>query len=156
MRNIFSRELRTEIEIAASTDKVWNVFADFESYPDWTDIFRFPRGHLETGKKLEVIITPTDSRSITFRPVLLRANERQEFRWKGHLLLSGVFDGEHYFRIEGIDGGRARFVHGEIFTGLLVPWLWRDLDTGTRRGFERFNRDLKKKVEDLDGQALRA
>ena len=42
MRNIFLRELRTEIEIAASPDEVWNVFADFESYPDWTGIFSFP------------------------------------------------------------------------------------------------------------------
>lgn len=147
MRNIFLRELITEIEIAASPDEVWNVFADFGSYPEWTGIFRFPLGHLEVGKKLEVIITPTDSRSITFRPVLLIADEKREFRWKGHLLLPGVFDGEHYFRFEGIEGGLARFVHGEIFTGLLVPWLWRDLDTRTRLGFERFNRDLKKMVE---------
>lgn len=148
MRNIFSKELITEIEIAASPEEVWNVFADFESYPGWTGIFRFPLGHLKTGKKIEVIITPTDSRSITFRPVLLKAEEQREFRWKGHLLLPGVFDGEHYFRIEEIEGGRVRFVHGEIFTGLLVPWLWRDLDRGTRRGFERFNRDLKAKVEE--------
>lgn len=147
MRNIFSRELITEIMIEAAPADVWNVFADFENYPGWTGIFRFPGGHLETGKKLEVIITPTDSRSITFRPVLLRADEKREFRWKGHLLLPGVFDGEHYFRIEEIDEGHTRFVHGEIFTGLLVPWLWHDLDTGTRKGFERFNKDLQEKVE---------
>jgi hypothetical protein len=146
MSGIFTRELRTEIEIESPPAGVWGVFTDFESYTQWTDIFRFPNGHLEVGKKLEVVIAPSGSKSVTFRPVLLRADEPIEYRWKGHLLLPGLFHGEHYFRIEREDE-RTRFVHGEIFTGLLVPWLWRDLDTGTRKGFERFNRDLKKKVE---------
>ncbi len=149
MRNVFSRELMTDIEIEASAPDIWRVLIDFDSYPEWTGIFRFPSGHLETGKKLEVIIAPTDSRSMTFRPVLLEAAEPREFRWKGHLLLPGLFDGEHYFRIEETGEVRARFVHGEVFTGFLVPWLWRDLDTRTRRGFGRFNLDLKNRVEEL-------
>ena len=149
MGRIFTRELITEIEIEAPPDDVWGVLTDFMLYQEWTDIFRFPRGHLETGRKLEVIISPTGSRSMTFRPELLEAEGPRELRWKGHLLLPLVFDGEHYFRIEELGDGRSRFSHGEIFTGFLVPWLWHDLDIGTRRGFERFNLDLKKRVEGL-------
>ena len=146
--NIFKKELTTEIEIEASAERVWDIFTDFDSYPEWTGIFRYPRGHLDAGRKLEVVITPRDSRGMTFRPMLLKAEARRELRWKGNLLLPGIFDGEHYFEIEEIGEGRVRFLHGEIFTGFLVPWLWRDLDTGTRSGFERFNRDLKKRVEE--------
>jgi hypothetical protein len=148
MGKIFKKELTTEIEIEADAARIWDIFTDFDRYPEWTGIFSFPRGHLEPGKKLEVVITPTDSRSVTFRPMLLKAEGRRELRWKGNLLLPGVFDGEHYFVIEEIAEMRVRFLHGEIFTGFLVPWFWRDLDTGTRSGFERFNRDLKKRVEE--------
>lgn len=147
MRNIFSRELVTEIGIGSAPSAVWDVLTGFGSYPEWTEIFRFPLGHLDVGRRLEVVITPSGSRSVTFRPLLVRADEPTEYRWKGHLILPGVFGGEHYFRIERAHG-RTRFVHGEIFTGLLVPWLWRDLDERTRKGFERFNRDLKRRVEE--------
>ncbi|MDP7226961.1 MAG: SRPBCC domain-containing protein, partial [SAR202 cluster bacterium] len=33
----------------------------------------------------------------------------------------GIFDGEHYFRLDGKGDDATRFVHGERFTGFLVP-----------------------------------
>ncbi len=66
--------------------------------------------------------------------------------------MRGIFDGEHLFRIVDSGKGRVRFEHSEIFSGFLVPWLWRDLDTSTRRAFERFNEDLKRRVEGAVGE----
>jgi hypothetical protein len=34
-----------------------------------------------------------------------------------------LFDGEHIFAVEPIDGGKTRFVQRELFSGLLVPLL---------------------------------
>ena len=147
MMDVFRRELRTGIDIDAPAGDVWEILVGFEQYPEWTRVFEFPLGHTDVGKRLTVRISSGGSKSMVFKPLLLAAREPVEFRWKGRLLLRGIFDGEHIFRIEEADGDRVRFTHAEIFSGFLVPWLWRDLDTNTRRGFERFNADLKKQVE---------
>jgi hypothetical protein len=149
MMNPFRRKLSTCIDIDATLLRVWNVLVDFERYPEWTRIFEFPVGHTRTGERLKVWISQGGSKRMTFEPLLLEAREPVEFRWKGRLLLRGLFDGEHIFRMEEREGGGIRFVHAEIFTGFLVPWLWRDLDTNTRRGFERFNADIKKRSEEM-------
>ena len=149
MMNAFRRELSTGIDINASAGEVWGVLVDFERYPEWTKIFEFTLGHTTVGERLTVRISSGGSKSMIFKPLLLEAREPMEFRWKGRLLLRGIFDGEHIFRIEEAEEGRARFTHTEIFSGFLVPWLWRDLDTNTRRGFERFNMDIQRRVEEV-------
>jgi hypothetical protein len=48
--------------------------------------------------------------------------------------ISGLFDGEHIFTLEPVDGGRTRLRQREVFTGVLVPLLARSLDDGTKKG----------------------
>jgi hypothetical protein len=72
-----------------------------------------------------------------------------QLRWLGRVVLPGIFDGEHFFQIEPLDQGRrTRFIQGERFTGLLVPLLRKNLDRGTREGFEAMNQALKARVEE--------
>ncbi len=70
----------------------------------------------------------------------------REFRWKGHVLIPGLFDAEHYFIIEPYNENRVRFVQGEKFHGLLVP-LFRGIIDKAKRGFEEMNQALKERVE---------
>ena len=85
---------------------------------------------------------------MTFRPRVLRAVPDQELRWLGRVVLPGIFDGEHFFKIEPLDQGRrTRFIQGERFTGLLVRLL-HNFDRGTREGFEAMNQALKARVEE--------
>jgi hypothetical protein len=55
----------------------------------------------------------------------------------------GLFDGEHRFAVEPLEGGRFRFVQEERFRGLLVPLFAKGLDTHTRAGFEAMYQALK-------------
>ena len=146
---MFRRELVTRIEIESSPERVWSILTAFEEYPRWNPFFRSISGVLREGERLEVRIEREGSRGVLFRPTVLAVDEGRAFRWKGHLLIPGLFDGEHRFGIECINDGGVRFVHGEIFTGLLVPLFWGDLDTKTRRGFEAFNRAIKSRAEDV-------
>jgi hypothetical protein len=65
----------------------------------------------------------------------------------GHLVLPGLFDGEHIFTIKPLGNNRVRFSQREIFNGLLVPLLGRSLKTDTQRGFEEMNQALKARAE---------
>ncbi|MFQ3665679.1 MAG: SRPBCC domain-containing protein, partial [Sphingomonadaceae bacterium] len=80
-----------------------------------------------------------------FQPTLLVAEPARELRWRGRLVLPGLFDGEHWLRLQP-DGTSTRLVHGERFSGLLVPLLAGTLDR-TRAGFEAMNAALKAEAE---------
>ncbi len=141
------KELRSEIEIQASAERVWQVLTDFASFPQWNPFMRRASGEVKAGARLEVRIQPSGARGMTFKPTVLKAEPNRELRWLGHLLIPGLFDGEHILSIEPLAANRVRFVQREVFTGLLVPLFARGLDTGTRRGFEEMNQALKARAE---------
>src|SRR3979409_25578 len=129
-------EIVSDIEIAAPPSRVWAALTDFTSSPDWNPFVRHIEGEPRKGERLRVTIAPPGGRQMTFTPTVLAAETTQELRWLGRFLLPGIFDGEQYFKIEALPPGRSRFVHGERFSGFLVPFLRRSLDTSTRAGFD--------------------
>jgi hypothetical protein len=141
------KELRSEIEILASAERVWNLLTDFENFPQWNPFIRRASGNVLVGERLEVNIQPSGAKGMFFRPVILKVEPNRELRWLGHLLVSGLFDGEHIFTIEPMGTNRVRFIQRETFTGLLVPLFSRGLDADTRRGFEEMNQALKARSE---------
>ena len=143
------KELHAEIEIDAGAERVWDILTDFASYPQWNPFIRRIGGELEVGKRLEVRLEPPDSRGITMRPTVLRAEPNRLMRWVGHLFFPGIFDGEHTLAIHPLGEDRVRFVQHEAFKGVLVRLLVRSLDKNTLRGFEEMNGALKERAEAL-------
>ena len=74
-------------------------------------------------------------------------DNKSHFRWRGKLWLKGLFDREHYFRLEALESNKTLFIHGERFSGLLVAPLMKMIGENTKRGFEQMNEALKMKVE---------
>jgi hypothetical protein len=141
------KELRSEIEIEAPPERVWGVLTDFAAYPEWNPFIRRVSGRAEVSERLVVRMQPSGARGMTFRPTVTKIEPNHELRWLGHLLVPGIFDGEHIFEIEELGRDRTRFVQREVFEGLLVPLLARSLDRDTQRGFEEMNRALRERIE---------
>ncbi len=145
--SLFHREIRTEIEIDASASRVWAILTDFDRYPEWNPFVRRIEGVGEVGKRFRATIVPPGSRGMSFSPTLLKLEPKRELRWIGHLLVAGVFDGEHIFEIEPIGERRVRFVQRERFRGLFTAPLLKSIGAATRQGFEAMNRALKAEAE---------
>lgn len=141
------KEIITEITIDANISTVWKVLMDFENHPKWNPFIKSISGEKIVGKKLEVFIKPPDGNGMTFKPVILKLDVNKEFRWKGKLGVPGLFDGEHFFILEPIEGNKTKFVHGEKFSGLLIPLLGKIFDK-TAIGFDQMNKALKSKCEE--------
>lgn len=141
------KQIRTEIEIDASPARVWRVLTAFASFPRWNPFIKSIYGKLENGATIEVAVMPEGGRMMHFNPKVLVATPERELRWRGKLLFGGLFDGEHYFILDPLGETRTRFIHGEDFSGLLVGLMAKQLDTGTRRGFEAMNAALKTEAE---------
>lgn len=135
-------EVQTEILIQSSKEKVWKIFSDFDNYPNWNPFINYIRGAVIPGRKIRVSIM-----GISFNTKVLVYEPFRELRWKGHLLIPGIFDGEHYFILDEIDNGAVRFRQGEIFSGILVPLCKRILNTKVKQGYEKMNVKLKELVE---------
>lgn len=145
-----SKEIRTEIIIHANAAKVWHVLTDFDSYPRWNPFITSIQGNLRTGQSLTVRMQPPGASAMTFKPKILALQAEKEFRWLGHLLVKGLFDGEHIFEIEDNGNGTITFIHREKFGGILIPLFKKMLDHHTKQGFEQMNQALKQQAENME------
>lgn len=140
-------EVRTEIEINAPKEAVWKIFADFKNYPNWNPFIQKIDGEIIEGKKFKVFLQNPGGKGMEFKPRCISMVENTEFRWLGHLLFPGLFDGQHIFELKKLDDNKTLFIQREQFKGLLVPLFRNMLETQTKKGFELMNEALKSKAE---------
>ena len=141
-------EIRTELEIAAAASDVWRVLTDLPRYGEWNPFITEIAGELAPNGKLRVLLSLPEGRDLRISPRVLRCDENRELCWRGHLLFPGMFDGEHFFRLEELTPQRTRFVQGENFTGVLVRFASTSI-TRAARGFVYMNNALKRHVEEM-------
>ncbi len=135
--------LETSINIKTSAEKVWFHLMDWQRYGDWNPLIKSIKGKPVSGEYLEVMIQPEGMSAQQFNPELLELETNKALRWRGKLGMQGIFDGEHYFRLEELDEKTTKLIHGEHFTGVLVkPLLWL-IGKATEQGFISMNKALK-------------
>ena len=146
------REIRTEIEIAATPDLVWKELTAFDRFPEWNPFIRRAEGDLAPGSQLKVYFKPPKGMGMTVKLRVVKAEPNTELRWLGHFVFPALFEGEHYFLIDPHGDDSTHFVQGEHFTGFLVPLLGlMGLFKNTTQGFEQMNEALKSRCEQLSG-----
>ncbi|MBN8868039.1 MAG: SRPBCC domain-containing protein [Solirubrobacterales bacterium] len=137
--------IETSEHIDAPPEKVWRILTDLGSYPEWNPFIREGSGELRQGQELELKMRPPGGREMTFKPTVLECQGPRELRWLGRLLLPGLFDGEHWFRLTPENGG-TRLDQGERFTGILPRFMGKTL-AATEQGFTELNLALKQRAE---------
>jgi hypothetical protein len=141
------KEIRTEIEIDAPVEEVWAILIDFARYSEWNPFIREISGELRQSAQLQVNLGSPGGRTMKFKPIVQMIEAQKSFRWLGHLLLPGLFDGEHIFELEAAGHHATRFIQREKFRGILVGLFRKSLDTDIKSGFIAMNEALKKEVE---------
>ena len=141
--------MRTEIEIDATPERVWDMLTDFESYPDWNPFMQRATGERSVGERLEIYLKPPGGMGVTIKPTVVTSDPGKEFRWKGKMGISGLFDGEHIFELRPTDSG-CHLDHHENFTGILVLPMLALVGKKTLQGFNDMNAALKLRAESTD------
>jgi hypothetical protein len=143
---MIEHRIQTQIDINAPAARVWALLSDFDGMQSWNPFIKSILGSLAQGARLSVRITPPGKSGMRFKPKVLSVRPERELRWLGHLFVSGIFEGEHYFLLEPIWEHRTHLTHGEIFSGVLVGLLSNTLSS-TKAGFEAMNAALKQQAE---------
>lgn len=138
-------KIKTEIEIDAAAQKVWQVLTDFAHWDRWNSAIPRVQGEAKVGGKLKIVIK-TAGRTMKGAPIVLVSSPNQELRWRGGLPIPGLFSGEHYFKIETLGPDQVRFIHGEDFSGLLIPILYKSPEA-LEQAYLRISQNLKKLLE---------
>jgi hypothetical protein len=141
------KEIRTEVDINSSPEKVWQVLTDFGHYRDWNPFIRGITGNLNEGSRLEIQISTSTKKTRKYRPVLTKIEPNHEMRWLGKAFLPGLLDGERILTLQRLENNQVRLIHREIFRGIGVSLAGSRLDFEIRRKFEEMNSALKKKIE---------
>lgn len=149
---MFRTQIQTETMVDATPEEVWNVLGDFASYDRWNPAMRSVQGEAVVGSRLRIEFSMKGGRTMTLRPTVLACEPDRELSWLGRLFMPGIFDGEHRFEIHQEGPNRVRFVQGERFSGLLVPFL-RTLLADTTAQFGRVNEALSARVAALRNAA---
>jgi len=71
-------EIKTEITINATPDKVWEILTKFDEYPNWNPFIKSIKGQVEVGKKISVRIEPPEAKGMTLKPKVLTFLKNRE------------------------------------------------------------------------------
>ncbi|RSM74895.1 SRPBCC domain-containing protein [Actinoplanes sp. ATCC 53533] len=140
--------LRSAITIDATPEQVWSVLTDLPAYEEWNPFIVSSSGTVAVGATLTNTMRDATG-EMTFTPTLLAVTPGRELRWLGKLGPGGVFDGEHAFLIEPVDGGRVRLSQTETFSGVAVPFFRGRLHDQTLPQFRAMNDALARRVTSL-------
>ena len=94
--------LETRIEINASAERVWSLLTDFPAYPQWNPFIPSIEGKAVVGQPPTVFILASGLPWHAIPPH--GARRRAPARASMELLIPGLFDGEHYFKLEPKSG----------------------------------------------------
>ena len=140
------KQIRTEIIINASKEKVWEILTDFGSYKNWNPFIISSSGKAQEGSKL-INTMKLDDKTQTFHPKILKVEENKYFDWLGHLFFKGIFDGHHYFEIEELENSQVKLIQGENFSGILSGMIMKSIGEKTISNFVIMNKALKELAE---------
>ena len=145
--SLFRMSLRTSIDIAASSQRIWEILTDFASYADWNPALLSASGEAVCGSELRVVIQWPGLKRDHYRLQVTGVTPGRELRWLGHFGMRGLMDGDHGFIIEPVDADRTRLIQTETFSGLLIPVFGPWLRRNVLEGFVEVNQAIKHRAE---------
>jgi len=139
---IFHWAISTVTEIDAPPARVWNVLVDLPAYGEWNPFIVAAAGKVAVGEQLSLRMALPGRRPMSIKPRLLVVEPERELRWKGRLVVPGLFDGEHAFVLTPLVNGRTRLDHWERFAGVLLPIARGMVYEATLQSFHALNAAL--------------
>ncbi|TRD17806.1 SRPBCC domain-containing protein [Palleronia caenipelagi] len=141
-----ARIIETTIDIDAPRTAVWRTLTDFDRFPEWSAFILGIEGDVVTGKIVAVRLNDGGG-EMKMTPRIVAHEDPHKLIWRGKMAASWLFSGEHRFVLSNLEGGKTRLSHSEVFSGILVPLLWKILDKRTRPAFLAFNEALRRRCE---------
>lgn len=140
-------EVRDAIVIDAPVERVWEVFADTGSYPDWNPFIKSFEGKLGPSEKV-LVKMDMGMFVMPITPVLTVVQPPNELSWVVEQGSSFLYSVDRHFRFDPLNDSQTHFVQSESSTGFLSPAISAVLFVPVVKGYRALNRALKARVEE--------
>jgi hypothetical protein len=144
-------EVRHDIELNAPIQKVWEAVIDFNNYHRWNSQLSYLGGEVAPGAQLHLKLAVAGTDPYEFKPTISHWQQQALFGWIAHTGgIPRLFDGEHFFELTELAGGKTLLVNREEYRGILSPIMQRlPMMKLAPQGFERMNLELKSYLENF-------
>jgi uncharacterized protein YndB with AHSA1/START domain len=140
------QELVSEIDIGAPVDRVWEIVADFERYPEWNPYVVRIHGILEEGSEVAMDLAPPDRDPMVSRATVADVSppRRMAFEWVSED--PDLLDGDSEYVIEPTRNG-CRVTYRMRLSGQLAEGVTHRLEDRNDLGTEMMLAALKARAE---------
>ena len=142
---------RSEIDINAPAEKVWNIIIDLERYPEWNTFTpRMGVKQIVVGEEFLLDCQMTEKQLLRDEKEVFLAYEPERFRVCWGTSRTKGRPGIKSFRwqiCEPINDKRTHFINYEEFHGILAPLVNLLYGKKLQRAFVRYCQDLKRRAE---------
>ena len=146
-----SFEIREEVEINASTNKVWKVVIDFDNYKKWNSQLSYLGGEVKANGTLHLKLAAEGAAPYEFKPNISYFEEEKRFAWLAKTGMPRVFDGEHFFELKELGNNKTLVINREEYRGVLsMVFKQLPMMKNAPNGFKKMNTELKAYVEGLE------
>ncbi len=146
--------IRTSIALPANLRDSWKVLTDFAEYPTWNPYLTRVEGRFSVGENMSfTLVDENFSDPLHLSATLGEVSPNKRFFWTGRVGIQGLFDTKHVFELVASDEETSELHHYEEFRGL-IPAILPDREkrsANTRAAFERMNRALRQRLNDIGG-----
>jgi hypothetical protein len=146
-------ELRSEVEILAEPDEVWNALLDLPGHGRWNPLWTWVRGRIEPESTVVLELCPPGGKTLRVRRTIRVFEPARELSWSGPYGWGWLLRSDQVLRLTGIEAGRTRLVVAENLRG---PGVTSDNRTtlNIARGQALMNQALKRYLESSAGAGV--
>ena len=142
---------RSDFNIQASDNEVWQILIDFEKYPDWNPSLPYISGELKEGSMVSLTLGLPGKRPMNVTAKLEEIQPMKKLTWRGNVGAAWLFSGYRIFEIVALGQDNIRFTHVEDIRGILAPVFKMIMGDSVQKSHDAFNEALRKRAEELAG-----
>ena len=143
--------VRSEIEINAPAQKIWNIIIDFEHYPEWNTFTpRLGVKRIVVGEEFTLDCQMTEKQLLKDEHEAFLVYEPEKYKISWGTSRTRGRPGIKSFRwqiCEPLDDRRTHFINYEEFHGVLAPVVNLLYSKKLQRAYDRYCQALKKRAE---------
>ena len=149
-----TREIRTEIDIAAPPLKVWKLLVDINRWDEWSPIINQSTGIASLGAILEITMIGKEEGEDgpLYHPTITALDAPSYFRWRAFMMTGWLMTNDKIFELKETSTG-IHLVHIEAFSGMMVPIFWSKLNKHVPIMLNSMNEALKNLAEKGSNQS---
>ena len=106
------QEIKTDIEISATPEKVWRILSDINSWEKWSPIIKGANGTASVGNELTIKMIGKNEgeEGPVYNPVITEIRAPNYLRWQAHMVAGFIFTNYKILELEETSSG-TRLTH---------------------------------------------